>query len=281
MRTPLLPLLCVLSLLASKPRNASAQIPHAGFEDWAFNGNYADPVGWTSSNAITFPVLTCGQGITNAPEGSYYATITCATVLGGAVVAGSLYAGSPEHPAFPCVLRPAALTGQWEYYQQGGDYGTIQVGFTRWNAELGVREDIGSGLLYFSGVMPQWTTFSVPITYGSPALPDSAAISFISGVNLIAGSNLSVDALGFELSTGVAEANVPAELQVVPTAGGLSIHARSAMARLRITDLSGRLVAQRSGPSTSLSLEPLPPGLYVAGAELTDGRVAVRAFASY
>ncbi len=275
MRTPLLPLLCVLSL------QVTAQIPHAGFEDWTTSGNYSDPVGWTSSNGITFPVMTCGEGITLAPEGSHYATLTCATVLGGAVVAGSLYAGSPEHPAFPCVLRPAALTGQWEYYQQGGDYGTVQVGFTRWNAELGVREDIGSGLIYFSGVMPQWTAFSVPITYLRPELPDSTAIGFISSVNLIPGSNLSVDALGFDLGTGVAATSAPAELQVVPGVGELRINARSAMMRLRITDLSGRLVAQASGPSTSLSLAPLPPGLYVARADLTDGRVAVRAFASY
>ncbi len=281
MRTPLLPLLCVPWMLAGLPRQANAQIPHAGFEDWASNGTYSDPVGWTSSNAITFPVISCGDGITDAPEGSHYTEITCATVLGGAVVAGSLFAGSPEYPAFPCVLRPSALTGQWQYYQQDGDYGTAQVDLTRWNAELGGREDIGSGLLYFSGVIPQWTAFSVPITYGSPALPDSAAISFVTGANLISGSTLSVDALGFDLSAGVAEASAPSEWQVLPGEGALHMNARSAIMRLRIMDMSGRLVVQAAGPSTSLSLAPLPPGLYVARAEWTDGHVAVRTFANY
>src|SRR5436190_9618188 len=103
MRTHLLPILSLLSV------PAFAQIPNAGFESWAPSGaGYDDPVGWFTSNLVTYPALSCAEGVVGAPEGSSYAMMTTHTVGGLGVVPGAIFTGTLDDPAFPYAQRPVA-----------------------------------------------------------------------------------------------------------------------------------------------------------------------------
>jgi len=279
MRTPLCFSLVIFSALTAR---CFAQIPNGGFEDWVPLGFYSDPAGWTTDNGLTFPLLGCSQG-TPGEVGNYYARVTT-HIENGTALPGLLFVGTTAHPGFPFTQRPPALNGEWQYYMQSGDVGAIVVELTRWNTLTIQRDTIGSAQWFFSGIFPQWSAFTIPITYTSMLDPDTAFISITSSAGLSPGngSNVWVDALAFETTTGADElsAGLGIELRPSLTDSRITVTAHSPIAEVALLDMSGRELERRSsdGGPILVDVSRLPTGTYLARVRLADGRSAVRAF---
>jgi hypothetical protein len=199
------------------------------------------------------------------------------------MVAGFLNAGTIDHPGFPCAQRPTALSGQWQFNMQGGDVGSIQVLFGRWNPDLGEEEPVGLGQYLMSGVMPQWQPFTIPITYTSDLDPDTAYITIFSSSGVpVDGTTLWVDDLHFDLPLGVAEVpSVPeVRLRLSLSSNELVIIGDGLLQEVLLLDLSGRELTRGTPHANTaiVGIAALPAGPYVARARFGDGHVAARVF---
>jgi hypothetical protein len=278
MRTTLLSTLLSLSL------PLLSQIPNGGFDAWHSTGDYDDPDGWTTMNALTFPMgggLSCDK----APPfvGQWAVKVTTRTTQQSVIVPGVIFAGTNEHPGFPYDQRPGMLNGEWRFSMEGGDVGYITVNLSRWNPDINGPEPVGAGYTYMSGALPAWQPFSIPITYVSGLVPDTATIQIISSYGAATdGSTLWVDDLQFSVPLGVAEPPAVQELQLRPSPDfdQLVVLAPEPLLEVLLVDMSGRELGRHAPnvSTTSVDIAELPAGVYLTRVRFADGHVAARAF---
>ena len=263
--------------------SASAQIPNGGFESWVDEGTYMDPAGWLTYNDIytdSGPVITVEQGFPGA-VGAYCAVITTQAYqdLTGAVqgwlsINGFTYAG-----------RPALLTGQWQYAIQPSDTGVVSVALSKWNSVLNTRAPIAFGEMKVTGDLMGWHPLSVPLTYYSEEVPDSAYIQFVSSINFgdpVVGSFIKVDDLAFAGTMGVQDQSAVTDLRIFPSPATniLNVVAGQRIHEVKVLDITGRCVMQRKAAAEAITLDvaPLRGGRYLVRSRMADGRNIVRPF---
>jgi hypothetical protein len=167
----------MLTTLISK-----AQIPNAGFENWDNMGLYSNPSGWGTMNNTTAlaSVYTAEKGIPGFPGTSYLKLTSKTTPLGvanGIAVSGKLDSLTMQPiSGFAYAARPASLNGAEQHMIFGSSPGEISVTLTKWNTNTNMRDVIGIASVTLSGMSMSWATFSIPITYSLPDLPDSCII---------------------------------------------------------------------------------------------------------
>lgn len=264
---------CALSL--------SAQIPNGGFEDWADHGNYTEPAGWLTYNDVPTVGGPTVEAAAPGHPGNFHALITTRQSPGGIMaIQGWISAGSSSsHAGFPYTQRPAALTGQWQYNIQPGDTGQVLVAFSKWNGSS--TEVIGQGTLEITGNISDWVAYSVPITYLSTEVPDTAYIQIVSSINFgnpVIGSELRVDDLAFSGVSAVGEqAGQPNPIvRITPYADRLLVNTPGAGV-FEIIDASGRILAIHpiQQASTTLYTGQLPSGLLLYRFIANGGRETV------
>jgi hypothetical protein len=245
----------------------SAQVPNGGFESWTDQGGYTEPTGWLTYNEVpTVGGPTVEAGTPGHP-GNFHVSITTRQSTGGvAAIQGWISAGSSTgHPGFPYAQRPGFLTGQWQYGIQPNDTGLVTVAFSKWDGSN--TQAIGVGTLAVTGALPDWQSFSVPITWLSTETPDTCYIQIVSSISFTAptvGSYMGVDDLAFSGSAGVA----------APVAATSGFSLRSlAKDQLRVTaptsgtlrffTVDGRAVGTWAVPGTEATLRvaELPQGI--------------------
>jgi hypothetical protein len=234
-----------------------AQIPNSGFETWTTTSGYDIPTGWDQLNAMTMPssTYTCVKG-TPGISGASYIKLTSKTV-GTSVVPGVAVSGlinmttfAPKS-GFAYTSRPANLTGSWQYMAYGADQGHIAVLLSKWNTSLSKRDTISLTTYALSGMVMSWATFSIPLTYSTGAIPDSAIIVLsASGTTPVNMSYLYVDNLAFTgtVTAGIANTSISSSLTSIypnPATGITTISYNSISGKdikIYASDISGKTV---------------------------------------
>lgn len=262
--------------------SAFAQIPNGGFESWVDQGSYMDPAGWLTYNDIenpSGPVITVEQGSPGA-VGAFYALITTRAVPGATAIQGWCSLNG-----FSFSSRPAELIGQWQYGIQPGDTGVVSIAMTKWNTTFGTRDPIAFGELKVTGDLTGWNPLSVPITYYSTEVPDSAYIQFEASIDFadpVVGSFLKVDDLAFAGMVGMQEQTAALELRIFPSPATdrLNVVADQRIAEVKVLDITGRTVLSRvtDGREVVLEVGGLNTGRYLVQLRMKDGTSMVRPF---
>jgi hypothetical protein len=143
------------------------QVPGAGFEVW----NGSEPEGWATSNAP--PVYANVSQSADAHTGSssvkgeainFYSVVLGATVQSGADAKGFAYTG-----------RPAAVTGWYKFFPQGGDRFGVNVALYKGGVD---GTPVALAASADSTHRDSYTQFTVPFTYFNSEVPDVCVMQF-------------------------------------------------------------------------------------------------------
>ena len=188
-------LVCMLAQSIS-----SAQIPNAGFENWASGA----PTDWKTDNVPTMTPITQSS---DAYSGS--------SALKGQVIS-VLTVGLPPvvFTTFPISSRYGSLKGYYKFSPSGGDSLIVTVSFKK-----GI-DAIAAGAFVAGNSVSSYAQFNAPIYYAVSDVPDSAYIFFTiensTGITHT-GSTFYIDELSFGPATGVEES-----FSVIPATFSLS-----------------------------------------------------------
>jgi len=263
---------------------AIAQIPNAGFENWTSMGSYSNPDNWDQLNAMTstMSIYTCAKGTPGSPGTSYIKltskTVGSMGVMPGLAVSGTIdMATMKPKSGFPFTQMPISLTGSWQHMASGADQGFVAVYLTKWNTSMMRRDTIGKGMQTLSGMAMSWANFTIPLTYISTTIPDSAMVVLSSSGNMpVANSYLYVDNLAFNGNT-VGIKNIDNYLTGIsvypnPSAGNLTVELnalKSSSVKLQLTDITGKIVKEVSATEvlgnykTTLNTTGVASGAYL------------------
>ncbi len=263
----------------------SAQIPNSGFETWTTTSGYDIPTGWDQLNSMTssMSTYTCTKGTPGA-VGSSYIKLVSKTVTGMGVMPGVAVSGvidmatfTPKS-GFASTVRPVSLTGSWQYMAFGSDQGHIAVLLSKWNTAMNMRDTVAFTDYMLPGMAMSWATFTIPLTYHSTAVPDSAIIVLsASGTTPINNSYLYIDNLAFAGTVPTAVNSIANNKDLFsispnPAAETATISFSSSSnhnVKIHISDMSGKLVKSMEQPALNgknqiqVDLKGLISGMYL------------------
>ena len=234
-------------------------MPNGGFETWTTTSGYDSPTGWDQLNAMTssMSTYTCMKGTPGNP-GTSYMKLVSKTVGSMGVMPGISCSGMLDRSVmtnivaksgFANTTRPANLTGSWQYMAYGSDNGHISILLTKWNVSMNKRDTVALTNKLLTGMAMSWATFSIPITYMTGAVPDSAIIVLsASGTSPANNSYLYVDNLAFSGSVpaGVASVDNNTSMSSIypnPSNGTATISYNSVSEKeisISVSDISGK-----------------------------------------
>ncbi|MBK6347872.1 MAG: T9SS type A sorting domain-containing protein [Bacteroidales bacterium] len=242
-------------LFASIAVILQAQIPNAGFESWTSAGSYEVPDQWGNMNAVTSAtsVYTTIKGSPGA-SGNHYIKLTTKDV-GGVITPGMIVSGQLNTETwqalsgFPFNQRVENLVGKYQFMGYNDDVATIAAWLTRWNPLNHRRDTIANLWKTTTGMIHVWTGFSIPFSYQSTEVPDTAIV-FISssGHSPKKNSFIWLDDLGFDgMATGISAVETQGDIRVYPSPASNRIYlefnsTRDYAARLKISDIAGNVI---------------------------------------
>lgn len=277
----------ILSLVAIAiiSTSAFAQIPNNSFETWMSMGTYSNPDNWDNLNMMTSSsgVYTATKGTGGASGGgSSYLKLTSKNVNGMGVMPGVAICGTLDMATFKptkgfsYTMRPANLTGSWQYMASGADAGFVAVYLTKWNSTMMMRDTIATAIEPLVGMAMSWATFNINLNYMSSAMPDSAVIILsASGTTPVANSYLYVDNMSFSgTATGINNIeNVVSNISVYPNPSTENINIqlnaqKTSLVKFQLVDLTGKLVKEVTAGeiqgkyATSINTNGITKGTY-------------------
>jgi hypothetical protein len=210
----------VLMLLALTPLFYVAKgqdtIANPGFERWSNFGSYEDPNTWKTLNPLTSvvgAVVAYKATGADAHSGSNAIKLVTKTVLGNPtpslVTTGTVNVQQQSvDGGAPISARPLFFTGWYKYAPQNGDTASFSITLTKWNGTS--RDVVGEGGLYVNTDAASYTSFSIPISYALPDVPDTVQIIMVSSSNAAPQLNsiLFIDDVDFDFSTGIMDSKV-------------------------------------------------------------------------
>lgn len=210
----------VLMLLALTPLFYVAKgqdtITNPGFERWSNFGSYEDPNTWKTLNPLTSvvgAVVAYKATGADAHSGSNAIKLVTKTVLGNPtpslVTTGTVNVQQQSvDGGAPISARPLFFTGWYKYAPQNGDTASFSITLTKWNGTS--RDVVGEGGLYVNTDAASYTSFSIPISYALPDVPDTVQIIMVSSSNAAPQLNsiLFIDDVDFDFSTGIMDSKV-------------------------------------------------------------------------
>jgi hypothetical protein len=259
-----------------------AQIPNSGFENWTNAGAYNTPDQWGNLNPTTAPasVYTCVKGTPGNPGNSYISLTSktvLTTVVPGVAVSGRINTTTYKADrGFPMMTQPASLMFNWKYMTSGNDQGYISVLLSKWNAAMSMKDTISYTKYPFSGMVMNWATMTIPLSYRSGMMPDSALIVLsASGATPVNGSMLDVDNLAFSGTVaGITEnGSVVSSLNTYPVPAkdqlNLEFYASNKEnLKIQLLDILGNVVFEKMPAATtgeykeSINTASLSKGVY-------------------
>ena len=280
MKKQILLLLSSFFLLSS---GLFSQIPNGGFENWSMgSNNFLNPDGYQCTND-DFSTASVVQDM--GYSGNYCAKISS----GYDSTAGDYQPGMLRlvHHPFPASSNPTTLSGFWRTYNPNiTDALALELHlFDASNTEVGTG-DINTP---FTGSIPNWTAFNVPIQYSSanPVTNFSLDILwfFLSGDSSTYGE---IDELAFDTGTSGIYSNNSSEekIQLLPVDGNgrylvqLGSNFKNQM-NLEICDLSGKIVHKQmvsklNTESLELNLSTLSQGLYICNFYNNEAKISMK-----
>lgn len=255
-------------LVCSTRSQAQSTVVNGDFENWRINGAGVEvPQNWL--NTEEFIAALSGQTIpptntvvkTTDSHGGSFAVKVQNGPLGASAVAGVLVWGTavvPSSPALggkPFTARPSSMEF---YYKTAGmavvdDSASITVTLT--SRANGAFEIVGGGNIYIDQPSATYTLGTVPLTYQSTSVPDSAHIVITSGTgrSITVGTTLYLDDITMLASpTATQTARKLDALTAYPnpsTTGLFSLQAGQEPllfgSALTVTDATGRVVLRQ------------------------------------
>jgi hypothetical protein len=261
---------------------AYAQIPNNGFENWTSAGAYNTPDQWCNLNPTTAAasVYTCVKGTPGNPGNSYIGLTSktvLTTVVPGVAVSGRINTATYKaDKGFPLMTQPASLMFNWKYMTSGNDQGYISILLSKWNAAMSMKDTISYTKYPFSGMVMSWSMMTIPLSYRSGMMPDSALIVLsASGATPVNGSMLDVDNLAFSgTAAGITEiGNAVSSLNAYPVPAkdqlNLEFYANNkGNLKIQLLDILGNVVFEKIPASTtgeykeSINTTSLSKGVY-------------------
>ena len=191
-------------------------ITNPGFERWTNFGSYEDPDTWKTLNPLTSvvgAVVAYKATGADAHSGSNAIKLVTKTVLGNPtpslVTTGTVNVQQQSvDGGAPISARPLFFTGWYKYAPQNGDTASFSITLTKWNGTS--RDVVGEGGLYVNTAAASYTSFSIPISYALPDVPDTVQIIMVSSSNAAPQLNsiLFIDDVDFDFSTGIMDSKV-------------------------------------------------------------------------
>lgn len=266
----------IVALLVTSSIHAIAQIPNNSFENWTTIGAYSDPDNWGTLNTLTTTsgVYTAMKGTGGASGGgASYIKIVSRTITGlgtvpGIVVSGTLDPSTYKASGFPFIEQPASLTGAWQYMASGSDQGFISILLTKWNSTLNKRDTIAYKKQLLSGMAMSWANFTIPLTYFSTNLPDSALIILsASGTTPVSNSYMYADKLAFSGTVaGLNVKNTAMKTSVYPNPAGNKLFIENLPARvekIEIVDIVGKAILIKNENINEIDISSYQSGMYI------------------
>lgn len=263
---------------------AAAQIPNGGFETWTNNVNYMEPANWWTTNAVTHLLAGTASCVPGSPGavGNHHIAITSMTA-GTIVEVGRATCGNEltGYPGFPYAARPATFEGQVQYAPQGGDAAMVHAALWGWNSQMTAREVIAVATFNITSAIPAWQPFSIPFTYLSTNMPDTARVFIEASMNTpVDGTTILVDDLHFDGAVGMMEHGPVSGfiVQPNPVIDRTLVSATEPLDRVTVMDVEGRVVLDRrvNGLGAAFDTDGWVPGLYAVRIATPDGRTALR-----
>lgn len=202
-----------LSVIAfSLSAHAQQTIPNAGFETWTNSFIYEEPTGWATLNpGIALGVPTTVTKSTSAHSGTYAAKLktvgadfdgdNVVDTIPGIAFLGTLdIISQTTNEGIPFSGMPDTLAA-WTKYNSpsANDQFLIIATLTKWNAALGMREDIASATIFSGSNTSVYTRQTAEFTYFSTDTPDTLSLMILSSAGQVPAINaeLFVDDISF------------------------------------------------------------------------------------
>ncbi|MEO6167921.1 MAG: T9SS type A sorting domain-containing protein [Chitinophagales bacterium] len=252
-----------------------AQIPNFDFELWTDVGDWEDPDGWYTLNALYNGEPETVKLTEDAFSGLSAVRMENEEDDNDNVVRATLSSGTnnpSDNPGFPFSTRPYSLDGYFIYSPKGNDSCYVFVNLTRFNTSTQSNEIIGSGAFSYGDELEEYTLFSVPMNYVSSEFPDSASIVIYAGKlnGPKEGSRLYIDALTFNetTTTGIAPVKDGVSISLFPNPAQdyftIQHFSESVRGEILLYDFTGVLkksVAINKATAT-VKVDDLIPGIY-------------------
>lgn len=265
-------------------------IGNNGFESWDTINNYEDPVGWSTSNDLSTPLV--GPSVTK--DTSAYAdsfSVKISSYVGGFVpetYAGLLTNGSADYDSLgtngpPISYKPERLSGYYKFSSNAADSGLIVLYFNRYSNVLGRDELVAGGSMKMPPVA-NWTYFEIDIQneFQNSPDPDNYVIIATStrDISNPEESTLWLDELEFGGVLSVADPELMAEVTVYPNPATEIVTIDAGVNRfsdIRVFNSAGALVKNDMLHDTNvgkyqIQVSHLPVGTYYLHATTDDGR---------
>ncbi len=284
MKKIILPLLFCLSLISNR---SNAQVPNGNFENLLSDGslsNWGNITLWvviidSAGNEVIDSIGIDGpfcSATTDAYSGNYALEMRNAYdytanhgISGWASVdEDTVYSawGSLEFIYSP--IQPQDFNFYYKYNSVNGDSGIARLTFYD-----SLMDQIGEGIMIFTGTNTTYTYASVPITYNSPNPVYAYSLHFNTYYSLAdypSGSNfgtrLLIDDITLTGTTGIADFNSSDEVVVYPNpcTEFLSVSGKESVSEYSIYNMNGKLIqtGRLSHDSKVYLGQNLPAGVY-------------------
>lgn len=270
-----------LSVIAfSLSAHAQQTIPNAGFETWTNSFIYEEPTGWATLNpGIALGVPTTVTKSTSAHSGTYAAKLktvgadfdgdNVVDTIPGIAFLGTLdIISQTTNEGIPFSGMPDTLAAWTKYNSPGAnDQFLIIATLTKWNAALGMRDDIASATIFSGSNTSVYTRQTAEFTYFSTDTPDTLSLMILSSAGQVPAINaeLFVDDISFiyNNTSNLSESSISSwNVFPNPATDNITINAISE-GEIFLTDALGKTI-------DTISVTPNNPTL-VTVAHLSNG----------
>ena len=270
-----------LSVIAfSLSAHAQQTIPNAGFETWTNSFIYEEPTGWATLNpGIALGVPTTVTKSTSAHSGTYAAKLktvgadfdgdNVVDTIPGIAFLGTLdIISQTTNEGIPFSGMPDTLAAWTKYYSpSANDQFLIIATLTKWNAALGMRDDIASATIFSGTNTSVYARQFAEFTYFTTDTPDTLSLMILSSAGQVPAVNaeLFVDDISFiyNNTSNLSESSISSwNVFPNPATDNITINAISE-GEIFLTDALGKTI-------DTISVTPNNPTL-VTVAHLSNG----------
>jgi hypothetical protein len=224
-------------------------VPNGSFETWTNVAGVETPVGWDVSQILNCTPFSSSK-TTDKDDSTYAILLETATCTG----AGGVHEGFAISN-FAINSKPLFLNGAYKSERVNTDSSQIKI------VMYFIGVNIGSGLLNVYGNTSSYTNFSIPITYGVTAIPESIQISCFSDRigHAVLGNKLWVDKLSLS-SAPLTTRNFldnKNSISIFPNPGSdkINIVANNKLSNIIITNTIGNIVQSIFTNSNSIEID--------------------------
>ena len=253
------------------------QIPNAGFENWS-TGHLGrlEPDGWITNDSL-YTVATLVQDAGHGASGYSAKFIITYDAVSGYYQGG---VADLTHLHFTGVNRPTSITGYWKSVLPNvNDFFEVEV--RMYNAANSQISHVW--ILAPDGSNPNWSSFSLPLSYSNGDPVDNYSIEIYLGTFInSAAAYASIDELAFDFSTGVNGPAPDVEPYSIGTLGNnlfqlIKNNSPERNVNVEILDLNGRLIKNfgdhdfDKSDRLAIDLSALGRGIYFC--KITDAEI--------